>query len=254
MSLCAPAFDRTSNFPCWPRSGVNWLTRLDARPWNLIRQLKNARARETVESLRFACISVTAARGAEELVDQPSAPEVVAIQARLRDLELETSGLVRRLREAPEVELVGAHLVLEAGGKEVLLGAAAVEEVVRVVALQNVPGVGAAVAGAFTCRGRSLFALELAALLEGRAAAPVHLDAHLVVLGTSSPLALLVDRVKAVVTSGVTLVGDERRSSSSQTPERRAHPLSRLVARVGDRVMPLIDPGQLASFLQGRSS
>ena len=193
-------------------------------------------------------------RTPERLVDQPSAPEVVAIQARLRDLELETSGLVRRLREAPEVELVGAHLVLEAGGKEVLLGAASVEEVVRVVALQSVAGVASAVAGAFTCRGRSLFALELGALLEGRTAAPVHLDAHLVVLSTSSPLALLVDRVKAVVTSGVTLVGDERRGSSPQTLERRAQPLSKLVARVGDRVMPLLDPAQLSAFVQGRSS
>lgn len=176
----------------------------------------------------------------------------MAIQARLRDLEVETSGLVRRLREAPEVELVGAYLVLEAGGKEVLLGAAAVEEVVRVVTLQPVVGVAAAVAGAFTCRGRSLFALELAALLEGRAAAPAHLDAHLVVLGTASPLALLVDRVKTVVTTGVSLVGDERRGVSPQRPERRAQQLGKLVARVGGRVMPLLDAGQLSAFVQGR--
>ncbi len=185
---------------------------------------------------------------------QPSAPEVVAIQARLRDLEAETSGLVRRLREAPEVELVGAHLVLEAGGKEVLLSASAVDEVVRLVALHPVAGVSAAVAGAFTCRGRSLFALELGALLEDRPASSAHLDAHLVVLDTASPMALLVDRVKTVVTTGVTLVGNQREATLPQAQERRAQQLSDLVARVGNRVMPLLDPAQLATMVQGRSS
>lgn len=185
---------------------------------------------------------------------RPSAPEVVALKARLRELEAETSGLVRRLRSAPETELSGAHLVLEAGGKVALLGAASVEEVVRVVALQPVPGVATAVAGAFNCRGRLLFALELGALLEGRVARAPGLEAHLVVLGTAAPLALLVDEVVGVVT-GVTLVADERRAGRAaeerEVPERRAQQLSRLVARVGDRVMPLLDAGALSAFVEG---
>jgi hypothetical protein len=177
---------------------------------------------------------------------------VAAIQARLRDLEAETSGLVRRLRAAPLAELGGAHLVLEAGGREVLLSAASVDEVVRVVALQPVVGVSPAIAGAFSCRGRSLFALELGAVLEARAAAPVQLDAHLVLLNSALPLALLVDRVKEVV-SGVKLVADERRGDGEVTVERRAPQLGKLVARVGARVMPLLEPAQFTSLLPERA-
>lgn len=169
------------------------------------------------------------------------------MRARLRDLEVETSGLVRALRGAPEPELAGAHLVLAAGGRQVLLSAALVEEVVRVVALQAVTGAAPAVAGAFTCRGHSLFAVELGALLEGRAAGRAHLDAHLVVLGTALPLALLVDRVEAVVT-GVSLVAGEPGSASLQLQEG----LSPVMARVGPNVFPLLDAEQLAGWLESR--
>jgi chemotaxis signal transduction protein len=179
----------------------------------------------------------------------PSLNEVAALKARLRDLEAETSGLVRRLRAAPEAELAGAHLVLEAGGRDVLLSAASVDEVVRVVALQPVAGAAPAVAGAFSCRGRSLFAIELGAVLEGRAASPVHLDAHLVLLNLSAPIALVVDRVKAVV-NGVTLVDEERRGAGREVAvERRAPKIGDLVARVSGKVMPLLDPSTLASLL-----
>lgn len=166
---------------------------------------------------------------------------------------METAGLVRRLREVPRAELAGAHLVLEAGGKEVLLSAASVDQVVRVVALQPVGGGAAAVAGSFTFRGQSLIAFELAALLEGRGASTFHLDAHLVVLACAAPLALLVDRVQAVV-SGVTFVVDERRAPSPPVVgERRSQQLGRLVARVGPRVMPLLEAHELSSLLQGRA-
>lgn len=168
------------------------------------------------------------------------------MRARLRDLEAEASGLVRRLRAAPAVELPGPHLVLSAGKNEVLLSAALVQEVVAVVALQPVPGAAAAVAGAFSCRGRSLFALELAALLEGRPAQPAHLDAHLVVLDTAQPLAVLVDRVKSVVT-GVSLVSDETNAAPVQGA------LASVVARVGETLYPLLDAHHLAAWLESRA-
>lgn len=181
------------------------------------------------------------------------APDVVALKARLRELQAETSGVVQRLRETSDLELPGAHLVLEAGAKLALLSAESVEEVVHVVALQPVVGMSAAVAGAFTYRGRSVIALELGAVLERRPARRSQLDAHLVVLGTAQPLALLVDHVKAVVT-GVTLVADERGEGTDADPplaERRSTQLSRLVARVGEQVMPVLDAGQLALWVEG---
>lgn len=184
------------------------------------------------------------------------APEVVALRARLRDLQAEASGLVHRLRASPDLELPGAHLVLEAGAKRALLSAESVDEVVHVVALQPVVGMSAAVAGAFTYRGRSVIALELGAVLERRAARRSQLDAHLVVLNTAQPLALLVDHVKAVVT-GVTLVADERAERTDTEPpvaERRSTQLSRLVARVGAEVMPVVDAGQLALWVEGKDS
>lgn len=181
------------------------------------------------------------------MTPHPSAPEVRALRARLRDLEVETSGLVRQLREAPEAELPGAHLVLTAGGRQVLLSAALVEEVVRVVALQVVAGAAPAVAGAFTCRGRSLFAVDLGALLQGRGATRAHLDAHLVVLGTARPLALLVERVEEVVT-GVSLVAGDPGRSSLQVEQG----LSPLMVRVGPNVFPLLDAEQLAGWLESR--
>lgn len=177
---------------------------------------------------------------------RPSAPEVNALRARLRHLEVETSGLLRQLREAPEAELAGPHLVLVAGRQELLLSASLVHEVVRVVSLQPVAGAAPAVAGSFICRGRSLFAVELGALLEHRAAVPAHLDAHLVLLGTAQPLALLVDRVKEVVT-GVSLVSDDAGASPLQHEG-----LSPLMARVGAKVYPLLDAGQLSTWLESR--
>lgn len=185
-----------------------------------------------------------------------SSPEAAALRARLRDLEAEASGVVRRLRETADAELPGAHLVLTAGTKQVLLAAASVEEVVATVALQPVVGMAAAVAGAFTYRGRSLLALELGAVLERRAARPPLLDAHLVVLNTASPLALMVDRVLSVV-NGVTLVAEERAARGAAVPaegDRRAPSLGQLVARVGVQVMPLVDPAQLGAWVEGRAS
>lgn len=173
--------------------------------------------------------------------------QVNALLARLKSLESEASGVLRQLREAPEVELPGPHLVLGAGAREVLLSAAAVQEIARAVALQPVAGAAPAIAGSFTFRGGARFAVDLGALLEGRAARPPLLDSHLVLLGTSRPLALLVDRVQAVVT-GVRLVASDAGASALSREG-----LSPLMARDGARVSPLLDAALLDAWLEGKT-
>lgn len=177
----------------------------------------------------------------------PTNPQVDALLARLKRLESETSGVLRELRDTPEVELPGPHLVLGAGAREVLLSAASVLEIARAVALQPVAGAAPAVAGSFTYRGRARFAVELGALLEDRAAHPPHLESHLVLLGTSRPLALLVDRVQAVVT-GVRLVAAD---AGPSTLSREG--LSPLMARHGAKVAPLLDATLLDAWLEGKT-
>lgn len=165
-----------------------------------------------------------------------------SVRNRLRALELETASLLRALREQPDVELDGPHAVLEARGHAVLINAASVREVVRLVALDAVPSASAAVLGTFDYRAQTHFAVDLAALLTGTAPTRPALDAHMLVLSTAMPIALVAERVESVVT-GLRVVAAQGEHPAA------TNGLVSLMVRAGARVLPLLDLHAVAARL-----
>ena len=121
-----------------------------------------------------------------------------SVQQRLISLENEVTRLRRELVHlGGEHRLPGLFLTVEVAGTQVLLPSDCVQEVVRLVELQTLPGAPAHVIGAFIYRGVSALAVDLAALM-GVKREP-SLDAHLVVCAGTRTMALLVDHVQDIV-------------------------------------------------------
>jgi purine-binding chemotaxis protein CheW len=121
-----------------------------------------------------------------------------SVQQRLISLENEVTRLRRELVHlGGEHRLPGLFLTVEVAGTQVLLPSDSVQEVVRLVELQPLPGAPAHVIGAFIYRGVSALAVDLAALM-GVKREP-SLDAHLVVCAGTRTMALLVDHVQDIV-------------------------------------------------------
>ncbi|MBN1210643.1 MAG: chemotaxis protein CheW [Myxococcaceae bacterium] len=121
-----------------------------------------------------------------------------SVQQRLRSLENELTRLRRELVQlGGEQRLPGLFLTVEVAGTQVLLPSESVQEVVRLVELQALPGAPAHVPGAFIYRGVSAVVVDLASLL-GVSREP-SLDAHLVVCVGARTVALLVDHVQDIV-------------------------------------------------------
>lgn len=96
-----------------------------------------------------------------------------------------------------EHRLPGLFLTVEVAGTQVLLPSDSVQEVVRLVELQPLPGAPDHVMGAFIYRGVSALTVDLATLMGVRR--EPSLDAHLVVCVGSRTVALLVDHVQDIV-------------------------------------------------------
>lgn len=121
-----------------------------------------------------------------------------SVQRRLLSLENEVARLRRELaRLGGEHRLPGLFLTVEVSGTQVLLPSDSVQEVVRLVELQPLPGAPPHVLGAFIYRGVSALAVDLARML-GVEREP-SLDAHLVVCAGGRTVALLVDHVRDIV-------------------------------------------------------
>jgi purine-binding chemotaxis protein CheW len=130
----------------------------------------------------------------------PADPQAqrASVQRRLTSLENEVTRLRRELiRLGGEHRLPGLFLTVEVGGTQVLLPSDSVQEVVRLVELQPLPGAPPHVVGAFVYRGVSAVAVDLARLM-GVQREP-SLDAHLVVCSGARTVALLVDHVQDIV-------------------------------------------------------
>lgn len=121
-----------------------------------------------------------------------------SVEQRLASLEAEQARLRRELAElGGAVRLPGLFLTLEAAGAVALLPSEAVQEVVRLVAIEPLPGAPAHVSGTFVYRGTPAVVVDLATLLGVRR--EPELDAHLVVLRGSRAVALLVDGVRDLI-------------------------------------------------------
>ncbi|HVG58567.1 MAG TPA: CheW domain-containing protein [Hyalangium sp.] len=117
------------------------------------------------------------------------------------------------IRLGGEHRLPGLFLTVEVCGTQVLLPSDSVQEVVRLVEMQSLPGAPPHVKGAFIYRGVSAVAVDLARLM-GVEREP-SLDAHLVVCSGARTVALLVDHVRDIVESPLLVdqVGEDEKKS-----------------------------------------
>lgn len=164
---------------------------------------------------------------------------------RLRELEAEAARLVEQLRHLPGTSVPGAHVLLTAGQSLVLLPAGRVRELIRLVAVQPLPGAPPELLGAFSYRGETHYAVDLALALEGGPPRPPKLDAMLVVLNTTAPLALVVAHVDAVVTDVTVALNDD-----DFVPSERLARLAPLLCMTGAKLVPRLEPARLAAQLE----
>jgi purine-binding chemotaxis protein CheW len=137
-----------------------------------------------------------------------------SVQRRLLSLENEVTRLRRELvRLGGEHRLPGLFLTVEVCGTQVLLPSDSVQEVVRLVEMQPLPGAPPHVRGAFIYRGVSAVTVDLARLM-GVEREP-SLDAHLVVCSGARTMALLVDHVRDIVETPLLVdqVGEDEKKS-----------------------------------------
>lgn len=142
----------------------------------------------------------------------------------------------------PGEPLPGMHLAVEVAGRQALLPAGRVLEVVPLVPFSPLPRSVPHAPGAFLFRGQPVVALDLASLV-GAAREP-DLDAHLVVLAARQPFALLVDRARPLRAAPVVAPGDADAGEGW-----RASPLVAALCRCGEEVLPLLSIAALERAL-----
>jgi purine-binding chemotaxis protein CheW len=179
-------------------------------------------------------------RGTLGLEENRSAAD---LRRRLAALDAERDRLQAELVAlGPGEPLPGLHLAVEVAGRRALLPAGRVLEVVPLVPFSPLPRPVPHVRGAFLYRGQPAVALDLASLT-GVPREP-DLDAHLVVLASHRPFALLVDRAQPlpdppVVAPGGADAGDLWRGSA----------LVAALCRCGAEVVPLLATAALERAL-----
>jgi purine-binding chemotaxis protein CheW len=146
----------------------------------------------------------------------------------------------------PGEPLPGMHLGVDVAGRRALLPASRVLEVVPLVPFSPLPRSAPHALGTFIYRGQPAVALDLASL----AGAPrmPDLDAHLVVMASHRPFALLVDRVRPLAHSPVVAPGD------AAAEGWRGSPLVAALCRCGDEVVPLLSTAALERALAAEPS
>ena len=165
---------------------------------------------------------------------------------RLRHLEDEIQRAQAELAATGGEALPGLHLVVEAGGRRALLAVTRVQEIVRLVAMEPVPGAPPEVRGTFVCRGLPVVAVDLAAIATGRRLEPA-LDAQVIVLAGAPSIGLLVDRIAGLVDGPRLFEGDRE----AATPEgwRGSRLVAGLCLHEGG-VLPLLDPTPVVSSVR----
>lgn len=168
-----------------------------------------------------------------------SQSDTQALRRRLGQLEAEHARTCAELATGGgggETRLSGLFLVVEVFGGPMLVPAAMVAEVVRVVACTPLAGAPAHLLGSFLYRGTQAVAIDLSRLL-GSAREP-SVEARMLVLSTSRPVGLVVERVSS-------LQSDPAVADWSQLEgERGRWAGSALVSglcRAGASIAPLLD-------------
>ena len=180
---------------------------------------------------------------------QPDEAVRADLVAELRRLEGELREVQRRLLAAGGQVVPGIHLVIETAGRQALLSALHVLEVVRMVATTPVPGAPAHVRGTFICRGRPVVAVDLGRLL-GAAAEP-GIDAQIVVLAGVPAVGLVVERVLRLVEDPRLYEG----AISADTPAGfRDSRLTVGLCLDGEEVLPVLDASPIQAGLAGRTA
>jgi purine-binding chemotaxis protein CheW len=165
------------------------------------------------------------------------------LRKRLAALDAERERLQAELVAlGPGEPLPGMHLSVEVGGRRALLPAHSVLEVVPLVPFSPLPRPVPHASGAFVYRGQPAVALDLASLA-GAPRTP-ELDAHLVVLASHHPFALLVDRARPLAEPPVVAAGDADAGDAW-----RGSPLVAALCRCGDEVVPLLATAALERAL-----
>jgi len=154
---------------------------------------------------------------------------------RLRLLEEELSQAQGELAAIGGEQLPGLHLVVEAAGRRGLLPAGRVQEVVRLVATDPIPGAPPSILGTFVCRGVPVVAVDLAGLL-GVARVPA-LDAQIAVLVGAPTIGLVLDRIRGLHERPVL-----HAAGHQEVPGWEGSRLVVGLCTVGGEVLPLLDP------------
>ena len=165
------------------------------------------------------------------------------MRRRLFELEQEAARLYVELGKLGANErLPGTYMVVEAGRFEAVVPASAVCEIVRLVEYLPAPGAPAHVLGSFIYRGTPVVAIDLARYF-GAEHEPA-LDAHVAVLASSRPMALVTDRVRALIDTPV-FAG----TSAEADDWKRSKQVVGLCSYEG-RTLPIIGLGPLLASLE----
>lgn len=163
------------------------------------------------------------------------------LHERLRQLESELAGVHSKLAKlGPGEALPGLFVLVDIGSQVAALPSSLVLEVVRLVKTTPLPEAPAHVLGTFVYRGEPALAIDLKRYLGDPKHEP-DVDAHMIVLSTARPVALVVDRVRALVDAPKVAEAPEGapRWFSSPLVAALCHAEGELVAVL--RVEPLID-------------
>jgi purine-binding chemotaxis protein CheW len=161
---------------------------------------------------------------------------------RLHRLEAELARAHGELAALGGQALPGLHLIIEAAGRRALLSGSRVQEIVRLVATEPLPGAAEHVLGTFVCRGVPVLAVDLAALLGVHRAPP--LDAQITILTGEPVVGLVVDRVHGLVDSPLL------HRSGGTAPGWEGSWLVAGLCLHGDGVLPLLDPAPILAMVR----
>lgn len=168
------------------------------------------------------------------MVDSQREEKRRQLRQRLAKLETELTGLHTELAQlGTGSPLPGLYLLVESAGFTAALPSSLVLEIVRLVETTPLPKAPPHVLGSFVYRGDPVVAVDLARCL-GQAERPLDVDAHMVVLATSRPVALVVDRVKALVEAPAVA------EAPKDAPTWLSTPLVAALCRAEDELIPVL--------------
>lgn len=166
------------------------------------------------------------------------------LRARLARLDAEAAEVRAALvREGFTEEASARFLSVRAGEAAALVPAAAVREIVRLIAFTPLPDSPDHVLGSFLYRGQPLAAVSLPRLLGARA--EPSLDAHLIIFEASHPFALVVDLVEGLLEASP-LLSAERLPPELEKLWRNSN-LTRGIASAGGSLRPILNLDALAA-------